>query len=181
MKKLMIAAAFAAGALFANASQVEWAYSQMVEDGVGINLANYSAYLFTDAAWTTVKGLVSDGKLKKDDFIGYSEGPVATSKDVPFEGYSEFTTGTKFTTGADGDYYLILADDNTGVIDLGSRAMTAFDDPKAQHFAGDWTFYPGDEFTSVTYGWATSAIPEPTSGLLLLLGVAGLALKRRRA
>ena len=25
------------------------------------------------------------------------------------------------------------------------------------------------------------AIPEPTSGLLLLLGVAGLALKRRRA
>ena len=30
-------------------------------------------------------------------------------------------------------------------------------------------------------GWVAAAVPEPTSGLLLLLGVAGLALKRKRA
>ena len=29
--------------------------------------------------------------------------------------------------------------------------------------------------------WQTVAVPEPTSGLLLLLGMAGLALKRKRA
>lgn len=30
-------------------------------------------------------------------------------------------------------------------------------------------------------GWYTQSVPEPTSGLLMLLGVAGLALKRKRA
>ena len=31
------------------------------------------------------------------------------------------------------------------------------------------------------YGAASAPVPEPTSGLLMLLGMAGLALKRKRA
>ena len=30
-------------------------------------------------------------------------------------------------------------------------------------------------------GWTAASVPEPTSGLLMLLGIAGLALRRRRA
>ena len=38
------------------------------------------------------------------------------------------------------------------------------------------------DVTGTGAGWyMTAAAPEPTSGLLLLLGVAGLALKRKRA
>ena len=35
--------------------------------------------------------------------------------------------------------------------------------------------------TAGATAWSTAAVPEPTSGLLLLLGMAGLALKRKRA
>ena len=48
------------------------------------------------------------------------------------------------------------------------------------------TLYYDDE-TNATSGWQSytapgpAPIPEPTSGLLLLIGVAGLALKRKRA
>ena len=41
------------------------------------------------------------------------------------------------------------------------------------------TYFLGGTSTDSTGGW--QAVPEPTSGLLLLLGMAGLALKRKIA
>lgn len=35
--------------------------------------------------------------------------------------------------------------------------------------------------TGASTAWATTSVPEPTSGLLLLLGMAGLALRRKQA
>ena len=38
-----------------------------------------------------------------------------------------------------------------------------------------------DSAVAAAGAWTTAAVPEPTSGLLMLLGIAGLALRRRRA
>ena len=70
----------------------------------------------------------------------------------------------------DGDYYMVSSAVNgtsyTDSPDDGSPAAFAASD------AGTWTKYvPG----------GTSDVPEPTSGLLLLVGGAMLALRRRRA
>ena len=59
---------------------------------------------------------------------------------------------------------------------LGESQAIAFDDLIAGLYEN------GMEPTAVSggYTFSAAAVPEPTSGLLLLLGVAGLALRRRR-
>ena len=47
--------------------------------------------------------------------------------------------------------------------------------------AGKMSFGSLGELTGNAANWQTVSVPEPTSGLLMLLGIAGLALKRRRA
>lgn len=50
--------------------------------------------------------------------------------------------------------------------------------------AASMTFVAGNQstFLNATSNWSSyGAVPEPTSGLLVLLGMAGLALKRKRA
>ena len=41
--------------------------------------------------------------------------------------------------------------------------------------------WASDTMSLTTGGYNTAVAPEPTSGLLILLGMAGLALKRKRA
>ena len=47
--------------------------------------------------------------------------------------------------------------------------------------AGMGTTIFGAATGTTATAWSTAAVPEPTSGLLLLIGMAGLALRRKRA
>ena len=89
-------------------------------------------------------------------------------------------------TGKDvNGYYaiLILNDDGTAAsyMDMGSISGTKSTDPQQDRLYNDQ--WESGVFTDglAQGGFTVAVAPEPTSGLLLLLGVAGLALRRRRA
>ena len=84
------------------------------------------------------------------------------------------TSRSYFQVLVDGDNIYITDTLTTGVAGTGNTNFAFGNDESrtALKMAADG--YAGG-------GWYTTAVPEPTSGLLLLLGMAGLALKRKRA
>ena len=196
MKKLIIAAAIAAGALVTQAASFDWvtsgkAYS-IADATIGAGLAAGTTYgvgsknadsmsnqiTSYGAVWTYLitltDGTTTDtlsGSLGSGDFssravnksLSSTLWDSATGESPVTINYSIVLTGT-LTDGLDKSW-TITSDTITG---SASWAGT-----------GDITFK-----TAAASSWSTpggSGVPEPTSGLLMLIGMAGLALRRKRA
>ena len=197
MKKLMIVAAAAVMAVSAQASKFSWGFSSelYVEDAnvpTG-DLAGYSAYLVSAGVWgaadKTSAASIGAALAQNIAMAGYdswsnsSEGYVPASGGDPAYTYYAyaFDDSLKNQTAATGDkldYYIVF--DNGSKFAAIAVTGDIWDDESTAYgqepFSATGLALDTANFTS--YGEPT---PEPTSGLLLLLGVAGLALRRRRA
>ena len=184
MKKIMVAAAAIAMAVVANASYVNWTCSNVFLGNDTDKCSGIAYFVNADTiSSTALKALGDDGAAAITAALGssYSFTPASAGSYVKtaanavpvaglgladttaYTGYLVIFDGatiadsTKFYTTQEMDF-TTLAGDNAVQVKFGSQKVDST-------VAGNWT----------------EVAPEPTSGLLLLLGVAGLALRRRRA
>ena len=189
MKKLMIMVALVAAAVSANAASYAWkASTGRLFDGKGSETANRYAgtgYLF------------AAGTVSQSDIVAaLVAGTLSTTLGTTLQ-ESSFSNGraTDFSaafeaTNLENAYFVVLGKDkdgNDGVYISDYAVITSSDVGNSEVTFGSQNAY-STAFKDAGAGYSTagwysqaSAVPEPTSGLLMLLGMAGLALRRRRA
>jgi len=188
----MIAAAIVCAAAMAQASAFSWSMSTMTkayEAGSGTKKTLWSgqAYLFAESgANAYAQATLLDAALAGGiDFTKAVASSAVT--DGVLSGNTPTATAKAFSYGTDGvnnNFYLVLVD--ADMVYVGTSSASPGAEGKTVNVAtkgtnsnlasADWK--SGSTFS--TAGWYNT-VPEPTSGLLLLIGMAGLALRRRRA
>ncbi len=183
MKKILITLAVAACAAAVQASAFNWTAS-------GTNASK----TFYGASGSTIPGLtvylmdvatVSQGALVEAIRAGGAITDYTAVKSQTLDSNSRITA-TEFSYGETGttyNFYMAIVDGDNIFVSNSVEVYGQLADTSDVKYSGIKTATQtvlGDAAYS-SAGWYTAAVPEPTSGLLMLLGIAGLALKRKRA
>lgn len=180
MKKLMILAAVVVASIMANAATLKW--------GSGtITLANSStagkdavtAYLFLiDSTTYNTLAANTTGKAMSDAVYasyGSSLASADASKSTNAKGVATITDPNAYGNGSTAYAALLYIEGDNYMGNVATYTFTS----DLDYTMSDLTLSLGGAGTTPT-AWSTAAVPEPTSGLLMLLGMASLALRRRR-
>ena len=175
MKKLILAATIVCVAAFAQASAVTWGLSSTATLDTELFAAG-TAYFFADATiarptFSTAAGATEWYNANKDSLASkaFFTGEVTDGASYNQIQYDE-AVGRKA-------YWLLIVNDDATELAISTSVKSISITTATTSATATWT--AGTQTAS--YALSSSPTPEPTSGMLLLLGFAGLALRRRRA
>ena len=187
MKKLIVMAGVVVGVLASEAAAIAWNSGTIYgQDGNKVGKDQITAILLESTSSTAFSTLTGEAL-----FAAYEAGTIntlvsgATVKTGASTalGAANLTTGTAYDSGTDVYAALLYVEDSTGYYIANFANATA---ASTKVTIADLTKYEGGSLGGTPNGpeitgWSGGgAIPEPTSGLLLLLGGAMLALRRKQ-
>ena len=180
MKKLVIIATVALAAVIGEAAQFNWSLGRSSASPY----KNKTVYVIDSADYATViAALTAGGSDVATTFNGYVKGSAAAGSNGAATGMGENITGTTAAfivfdgAIADGGTY-----DTTGLVDV-SASLYSGTDPNPGAYSLAYTDFvtKAQPIGGSTPPTPPQPIPEPTSALMMLLGVAGLAFRRKIA
>ena len=165
-------------AVASQAATIKWTIKNIHVPGSDTQIAsgsNYTIALFYSADATISSTFDGKSITAGDDTLIGTYAPAGTG--------GLKSTGTEVTWDyAAGSYYYVALFNESGTTSASAYTQYAV----SSVLTGNPVATSPDVPLSLKWNasdaspaWATAAVPEPTSGLLILLGVAGLALKRK--
>lgn len=185
----MIMLGVVASAVCVHAASINWTISNVYSTSdATTKCTGYAAYLFVTDNSTNVSGIKTTTLAAVQTALGAGDTATLTSLAA-----ANRTFDGSFTSQPTG----ISSDFSSGSLSAFAVIFDAADAASASHYylvnegatksvsftsaTGAKNLAFGTQATATQNAANWAAVPEPTSGLLMLLGMAGLALRRRRA
>ena len=182
MKKLVMAMAIALATVAAQAEDVWFSISNVYRPGTSDGFSTTGYFIYSDTMSQ------SDAVAAFNSFPSHT---IASTAKFTTRYLSGGSCNTSPDDGTGAAMYVLCFDQDNNYMYVSPVANSQWDDDEECYRYDNINAAASSSAAAMSAsggyqgaGWysvATSPVPEPTSGLLMLLGVAGLALKRTRA